>query len=322
MISIIIPVYNASKYLEACLDSCLAQTFVDFEIIAVNDGSSDNSAEILKRYEKVDQRIKVISKENQGLVLARRTGVEFAAGEFVFFVDSDDTIEHNALSLLCERQKETDAEIVIGMLRCVLEDWKVIQISDNKVSTSDSLETIISKIISKQIHASLCGRIIHKTLFESVYVLPEITIGEDFVTTLQLIWARNPKIALVNQVIYNYIQHSGSMVNNYTRKNARKRMMFMEWVNLFLEQNELYSKMELACGSFFLNEYYSFLRAGGLPKDNKEISFKVNQVYLSDKKYFYQVPIWRILLLKIYKRNVVLGKICMFAFLSLRRIVR
>lgn len=92
-ISIIIPIYNAEKYLEKCLDSIVKQTYKNIEIICVNDGSKDNSINILSRYNKMDNRIVLINKENNGLSSARNIGLASATGEFVMFVDSDDWID-------------------------------------------------------------------------------------------------------------------------------------------------------------------------------------------------------------------------------------
>ena len=93
LISIIVPVYNVSEYLPRCLDSLINQTYKNIEIILVNDGSTDNSLEICKKYAEKDLRIKVIDKENGGISSARNTGIAEASGEWIGFVDSDDYIE-------------------------------------------------------------------------------------------------------------------------------------------------------------------------------------------------------------------------------------
>lgn len=96
-ISIIIPCYNAEKYIAECLDSVLSQTFKDFEIICVDDGSADNNATILAKYEKKDKRIKIITQKNRGVICARNDGVKQSQGEFLYFLDSDDIIDKTLL---------------------------------------------------------------------------------------------------------------------------------------------------------------------------------------------------------------------------------
>ena len=106
MISVIVPVYNVEKYLEECLDSIQNQTFSNIEIILVNDGSSDNSKEICKKYCEQDNRFKLINQTNQGQSVARNTGVAASKGEFIAFVDSDDIIRQDYLEVLMRHMSE------------------------------------------------------------------------------------------------------------------------------------------------------------------------------------------------------------------------
>lgn len=112
-VSIIIPVYNVAPYLDACLSSCVDQTFRDIEIIVVNDGSTDESACIIKRYAEKDNRIKVITKENQGLVYARKSGLDAACGEYVFHLDGDDYLEITAIEKLYDEAIKGGSDYVI-----------------------------------------------------------------------------------------------------------------------------------------------------------------------------------------------------------------
>ena len=113
MISVIIPVYNVEDYLEECLDSVCNQSFKDIEIICVNDGSTDMSPKILDDYVKKDSRIKIITQENNGLGHARNTGLKYAAGEYVLFVDSDDFLCENALGELYSNARSNNSDVVI-----------------------------------------------------------------------------------------------------------------------------------------------------------------------------------------------------------------
>ena len=95
--SVVIPVYNVEKYLSQCVDSILAQSFTDYELILVDDGAKDNSGKICDEYAQKDSRVKVIHKENGGLVSARQAGIKMAVGEYVFHLDGDDAVCENAL---------------------------------------------------------------------------------------------------------------------------------------------------------------------------------------------------------------------------------
>ena len=112
-VSVIIPVYNAEKYLEECLDSLLRQTFTDMEIICVDDGSTDSSAEILKRFQEKDRRIRVLFQENQYAGIARNNGMKIAQGEYLLFLDADDFFEDTLLEKIYSQGKKMGADIVL-----------------------------------------------------------------------------------------------------------------------------------------------------------------------------------------------------------------
>lgn len=112
-ISVVLPVYNVANYLRKCLDSLVNQTFKDFEVICVNDGSTDLSLSILEGYSLSDSRFKIITQENQGLSGARNTGIDQVEGEYVLFVDSDDWLEENALEVLYEHVKGFSSDITM-----------------------------------------------------------------------------------------------------------------------------------------------------------------------------------------------------------------
>ena len=112
-VSIIVPIYNVERYLEPCIESILSQTYENFELILVDDGSPDQCGIICDKYATQDSRIKVIHKENQGLGMARNTGLDYATGEFVCFVDSDDWLEPYAIEYWIRAQRNYDADIVM-----------------------------------------------------------------------------------------------------------------------------------------------------------------------------------------------------------------
>jgi len=113
-ISVIIPVYNTSKYLKRCLDSIINQTYVNLEIICINDGSKDNSLEILNQYKKKDDRIIIIDKENQGVSAARNDGIKNSTGMYITFVDSDDWLELDAIEILYKTLINEKVDVVRG----------------------------------------------------------------------------------------------------------------------------------------------------------------------------------------------------------------
>lgn len=125
MISIIVPIYNASLYLRKCIESILAQTLSNFELILINDGSTDDSSSICKEYSQKDKRIIIINENNSGVSVARNRGLEIASGEWITFVDADDYFLPDALQTLYERAAQTKTDIVLA---------NAVNLKDNKKS--------------------------------------------------------------------------------------------------------------------------------------------------------------------------------------------
>ena len=143
-VSIIIPVYNTEKYLDRTLMSVLAQTYEDFEIICINDGSKDNSLSILESYAQKDPRIKVISQENQGLSMARNNGLKDAKGEYIYFLDSDDALHPQMLEITVSKIIEHQADLLCFKT-------KGITIL-NSLSSSISLNNVKTKVTKKALY--------------------------------------------------------------------------------------------------------------------------------------------------------------------------
>lgn len=113
LVSIIIPVYNVERYLDECIKSVIGQTYKNTEIIAINDGSTDNSLEIIKKYKKIDARIKIISWQNRGQGACRNEGIRIANGKYIMFIDSDDFIDKNTVKTLVHNINKYNSQIVI-----------------------------------------------------------------------------------------------------------------------------------------------------------------------------------------------------------------
>lgn len=114
VVSVIIPIYNSEKYVVQCVESVLNQTLENIEIICVNDGSSDSSLELLKKLEKKDRRVVLVSQDNQGLSGARNTGMQYAQGQYMYFLDSDDWIEEIALDYMVQIADTKNYDVVMA----------------------------------------------------------------------------------------------------------------------------------------------------------------------------------------------------------------
>lgn len=154
-ISIVVPIYNAEKYLERCIQSILVQTYSDFEVLLINDGSKDNSIKICQQYEKKDNRIKVIDKKNEGVSQTRNQGIKIARGKYIQFIDSDDFIEPNMLEEMLEKAEKEEVDVCICGFQYTYEkgDKNVNYQASEQVSYS-STEAYIEKFMIEHMRKS------------------------------------------------------------------------------------------------------------------------------------------------------------------------
>lgn len=203
-ISVIVPVYNVEKYLSECLNSILAQTFNDFEVICVNDGSTDRSSEILLQYAKKDKRIKVITQKNQGLSMARNNGLKEAGGEYVYFMDSDDAIHPQCLEIAYSLAEKQQADLICFSYIKMKEktsDVGAFDISKLKSKTTCSpLQYCFGK--KYKIRFNVCTKFYRRKLLNGLEFIPQIHF-EDYPHTFAVM-ARKPKTVIADIPLYFY----------------------------------------------------------------------------------------------------------------------
>lgn len=219
-LSIIIPVYNAAKYLTQCIDSVLNQTFTDFELILVNDGSTDNSEEICLKYKEQDSRIKYISKENGGAASARKVGFENSTAEYIGWVDSDDWVDKEMFQTLYKAAITKEADIVACGIIQEYADRQNMLIPNTK-EYQKSVDLLIF---------SYCNKIIRRKLFlKSEIVFPVGTAEyEDVFVTFKLISNTN-NILFVPQIFYHYRMSITSVTHSlHTEKLIQNRLYVTE----------------------------------------------------------------------------------------------
>lgn len=214
-ISVIVPIYNSREWLRQCLDSLLAQTFSDFEIVAVNDGSTDGSRGILETYERTDRRIRIVDRPNGGQSAARNTGIEASRGRYLFFIDSDDTVSPLALEILYSALHKQQATIAIG--RITFDNKKL---ANNKSGLTDydsfSGEAFTEMLLYQTGKYKLtpCGIIFDRNLFDVRNRFIEGQYYEDL-ELIPRITSGCPEIALVDAPLYYYRQHPSSFIHTF-----------------------------------------------------------------------------------------------------------
>ncbi len=205
-LSIIVPVYKVEKYLPKCIDSILAQTFRDFELILIDDGSPDNCGAICDDYAARDSRIKVIHQENAGVSAARNAGLDIAAGTYLGFVDSDDWIEPEMYETMIATAKEKNVDVVVCGFRYT--DLAGVEICDKGVSSADILN--IDKMLmdtfglrQKLFYGAFTNKLIKSEVISKTRFRIGIALFEDCFTILEL-YKNCKKIAVIRRALYNY----------------------------------------------------------------------------------------------------------------------
>jgi glycosyltransferase involved in cell wall biosynthesis len=215
MISIVVPVYNVVHYLERCVLSVLRQTYKDTEIILVDDGSTDDSGELCDKLAMTDARIRVIHQENQGLSGARNTGIRFATGEYIAFIDSDDEwLLNDGLEQLVNNNNEGKDLIVFKGVN-IWKDGRRIPFSDydvTHISRLPNAQSVFSHLVDTQLfQMSACFLLVRrKLLIDEELYFPSGLISEDVQWSL-ILWQHVRSVCVTNLEFYGYHHHSNSI---------------------------------------------------------------------------------------------------------------
>lgn len=226
-ISIIVPVYNVEKYIERCLQSILRQTFTDYEIVLVEDGTKDKSGLICDRYALKYSFIHVVHQDNKGLAVSRKVGIDHASGKYIMFVDSDDWIHRDMLKQMHQIMLENDSEMVCCQYTRINENGKQkldSQMKEKMVSCQSPMESAYQMFVTGYLKASACGKLIYAPLLEKVNFKNNLAVGEehDMITQLLPI-AKHVRIIADGYYFYYWrtdsISHAGYNEKYYNSFN-------------------------------------------------------------------------------------------------------
>ena len=291
-LSIILPVYNVEQYLEKCLNSILTNTFQDFELIIVNDGSPDNSEKIILNFkEKYGDKIIYVKKENGGLSDARNCGLTYAKGEYISFIDSDDYIEQHMYELMMKKLDEYPYDIVACDLNLVYENSKKIDIVSSGYNNDLKDKNEIKKTMI-HFYPTVWNKIYKRESIQNIGFLKGVWY-EDLEFMLKVYPSLN-SIGVVKNPLYNYLQRKNSITYTYNDK-LYDIINNMESVISFYKGKGIYEeyKDELE----YLYTRYAFAtfpkrlaKCGNKEKYKKGIDYafcKVNAVFPNYKKNYY-----------------------------------
>ncbi|GMR70960.1 hypothetical protein NUITMVRA1_16380 [Aerococcus viridans] len=234
-VSIIVPIYNVMNQLQKCLISIMNQTFEDFEVLLLNDGSTDESGEIAKKFSKNNSKITYVEHKNMGLGPTRNRGIELAKGDYLMFVDSDDFLEVDAVKNLYESIIKYNSDVACGNLRFYFDNEKLNYfngyIEENKFVdlTNMSLRNFSKEYYLSRVYSyNAVDKMYRKEFIKKhniVFGDNRMVFAEDNYFQIQIILKR-PTISFTNKLVYNYYQRSNSIMNSF-KPNLIERQMNM-----------------------------------------------------------------------------------------------
>lgn len=230
LISIIVPIYNASIYLRQCIASILSQTYQELEIILIDDGSTDDSFQICEQYRKEDRRIKLIHRENGGLVAARKSGLEAARGAYIGFVDADDYIEPDMFEVLYHIIKEFHVDFVHSGM--IVDNTKICSFEEGVTDLTlwDRADYIRRNVFETQtISFALWSKLFRANLVREAYMkLPDDqSYGEDLLCLCSCL-LKSSRFYMLRDAFYHYRIREGSLCH-------------LNWVDTCIEESRLYT---------------------------------------------------------------------------------
>lgn len=237
MISIIVPIYNVEKYVVGCLTSIQKQTYSDFEVICINDGSTDKSAELVQNFIKTDNRFHFFSQPNKGQACARNKGLEKATGELILFVDSDDYLHPKALEILVKIKQKTQADVVGGSFKKTSQTYAETvfpNVTEKRVKIFDNpLNAFMTK---REVMTGAPIRLYPKSLLDKIRFIEGIYFEDVPFTTM--VMGAIPKFALSEEPLYYYYENQAStMRSSFTLKKVASYDTVIRTVYRYIKEN-------------------------------------------------------------------------------------
>lgn len=301
LISVIVPVYNAEKTLERCLNSILQQVYKEIEVICVDDGSKDNSLSTLKRFEQFDKRIKVIAKVNEGVSVARNVGIKASNGQYILFVDSDDYIEKNMILDLYQAMKKTEADIAIEGYREINHE-SAIEVYDYKncIEKKDFLLKCI-----QHTGGVVCSKLYTAAVIKenNIFFRKDLSLSEDLIFALECM-KRAKRLIQIEQADYVYDRRNEKCRKIDVIERLKKNITVHNLIVELLEDQEIEEKKEILKKRITLIIYVNLLELSQRKEfeNFKKASGILQQYYkqMNLDGYDFISKMW----LKVYKKKL------------------
>lgn len=277
-VSVIVAVYNVEKWIRRCLDSLCAQTFKDFEVILVDDGSTDASGEICDEYASKDNRFRVIHQKNQGVAVARQAGIDNACGEYTIHCDPDDWVEPDMLESLYDAAVRSRADIVFCDFYWDKPTGTVLKKEEPRASNNE----ILTSLVGSTMQGSLWQKLIRRNLYKKydVHFVPSMNYMEDCYVCCAFFVHNEVRTAYVPRAFYHYVVHASSLSSSFSRKQVDSMIFFLNTYSKTLDSEaykQAVQKNKIQCKMFMWNtQSYS---ASELRDQFKEVNKKILYMY-------------------------------------------
>lgn len=238
-VTVCVPVYNVEKYIRRCLESVVNQTYKDLEIIVVNDCTPDNSMKIVEEIANGDKRFRIIEHDNnRGLMMTRKTGYLAATGDYILFLDSDDTLPEDSIERLCYAQKKHNADIVKGCLLVKGSSGKEWVLNKSELILYNSKEDIFKSLLEGKITHNLAGCLFKKGILHDpdIMSIDKMTNSEDAFLFYQLINKLNNCLLTIPDIVYNYYVNFTSSTHTTLSDDALRKMITVQKYKVFLSE--------------------------------------------------------------------------------------
>ncbi len=289
LISVIVPVYKVEPYLKKCVDSILAQTYLNLEIILVDDGSPDSCGAICDSYAAQDSRIQVIHKPNGGLSDARNAGLDIATGEYIGFVDSDDYIAPTMYAQLLDGLVSAQADMAVcqGVIVKEGEDAVFSQTSNQQILPAGTGS--FAMIYNRAFTVNAWNKLYHRDLFAGIRY-PVGLLYEDLATTY-LLTDRAKTVVCLDGKLYAYVQRGGSIMNQtgFHMKQDKIKIVRQMWQHYAAQESPYKPQLQAGIVRYFLNDLFKMLGKGNL-QDNKDYTAGIAAFVKENRKAIFKNP--------------------------------
>ena len=260
MISVIVPVYNVETYLEECLDSIQNQTYTDFEVLLVNDGSTDGSQAICERYCQTDKRFRLMNQTNQGLSAARNKGVEISTGEYIVFVDSDDIIKTNYLEKLMQYMTE-DVDIVESQFTVSNEEFLAKSFKEPSILFEGNSQEAVKIFTKHVLNVNAVTKLYRRSIVEAVPYIDGVIFEDVYCGIGMLKYIR--KIIKIDYKGYYYRQRQASIMHRtFTPKNLDIFTVSDKLLEMYSDREELLPYIASFLVHLATMHYQDYIRKG------------------------------------------------------------